>query len=458
MFMARRLALIAALMALAFVLWLGSVIGIPRQTAYAAETPPVPPEPTHQWIGTAGCASMGCHNANGLRGDPGSEYTTWLVHDPHARAYEILFSDKSRTIVKKLQLEDKRPAHELPLCLNCHVHKGYAEANHSSRFTKEDGVGCESCHGPAGAWASEHYKPQWANLTPTAKTDKGMWDTQTLVGRVKSCTPCHVGAAGMDVNHDLIAAEHPRLAFEFSAYHALMPHHWQDKKDKEAGYSPRARPDWDAAAWFVGQALTSEAAVQLLASRTEKVWPEFAEYDCTACHHSLQDESWRQRQNREFAGRRPGNLPWNEWYLSPLPYQGGIPQQLAKLKRLMEDKIVPDKDAVRVQAGLASAELAMWAKRFDQDRQASDKLAAMLRELVNKGSKESATSWDEAAQRYLAVVAAYHAKSTQPLPLESLKDIRFLLQSSIYRDGAASGFTPERLQNSYLSLLNRLGS
>ena len=39
--------------------------------------------------------------------------------------------------------------------------------------------------------------------------------------------------------------------------------------------------------------------------------PEYAELDSFACHHALTatKDSWR--QERGFAGRRPGNTPWN---------------------------------------------------------------------------------------------------------------------------------------------------
>jgi len=41
------------------------------------------------------------------------------------------------------------------------------------------------------------------------------------------------------------------------------------------------------------------------------IWPEYAELDCFACHHSLTSakDSWR--QERGYPGRRPGNPPWN---------------------------------------------------------------------------------------------------------------------------------------------------
>ena len=73
----------------------------------------------------------------------------------------------------------------------------------------------------------------------------------------------------------------------------------------------------EAQAWRVGQVVSAEAALRLLIGRAtaakEKAqpWPEFAEYDCYACHHGLQGPSWRQK--RGYAGRVPGSLRWNDW-------------------------------------------------------------------------------------------------------------------------------------------------
>ena len=41
------------------------------------------------------------------------------------------------------------------------------------------------------------------------------------------------------------------------------------------------------------------------------MWPEYAELDCFACHHSLTrpEDSWRQAF--DYDNRRPGNPPLN---------------------------------------------------------------------------------------------------------------------------------------------------
>src|SRR5262249_11338289 len=149
------------------------------------------------------------------------------------------------------------------------------------------------------------------------KRELGMWSVTDAAARGRACAGCHVGAPPVsdelpprDVNHDLIAAGHPRLHFELATFLANLPPHW-NVAAKKNGAS-------DAQGWAVGQAVSAEAALELLAHRTatEKApWPEFAEYDCFACHHDLQPDGWRQQAQR-LGKRKPGTLPWGTWYFA----------------------------------------------------------------------------------------------------------------------------------------------
>src|SRR5262249_7174292 len=154
---------------------------------------------------------------------------------------------------------------------------------------KVDGVGCESCHGPAEKWKAVHYLPGWKDRSD--REQLGFLDTKDLAVRAESCVACHVGSPNREVNHDLIAAGHPRLRFDLGAYLANYPKHWSDARDK-AG-----RPALEAQVWAIGQVVSAQAAVKVLqhrAAAADKPWPEFAEYDCFACHHSLSAPNWRQ--------------------------------------------------------------------------------------------------------------------------------------------------------------------
>src|SRR5207249_1322642 len=99
------------------------------------------------------CAAAACHHGNEPAGSKGSEYTTWINKDPHARAYEVLFNDSSRQIIE--QLGQTKPAHLNSVCLNCHVQpdsQALVTEDREVRRLLGDGVGCEACHGPADKW------------------------------------------------------------------------------------------------------------------------------------------------------------------------------------------------------------------------------------------------------------------------------------------------------------------
>ena len=129
-----------------------------------------------------------------------------------------------------------------------------------------DGVSCEACHGAASQLAGAAYHggvgENCRTIINTRRASECK-NTKDLIRRAEVCIGCHVGQADTgdgsrgDVTHELIAAGHPRLAFEFSAYMANMPVHWNP-----AAHAAKS----EASAWVVGQALTAEAAKQLRAS------------------------------------------------------------------------------------------------------------------------------------------------------------------------------------------------
>src|SRR5207248_2566103 len=129
----------------------------------------------------------------------------------------------------------------------------------------------------------------------------------------------------------------------------------------------------------------------------------------------------------------------------------------------MEQKAVPDPVLVRELAGKAIKMLEARAKQFDEARYTSKELAAILQQLADRGAREKAGSWDEAAKTYLAVVAVHLAwretSRVQPPDLgNELRKIRGLLQSPSDKDGSQGRYTPELLLEPYGMLRKRLGS
>ncbi len=297
-----------------------------RREAPAAVAGPSNKETAPRFMGVATCMSSACHHKDVLPDAAGCEYTTWLEKDQHARAYAILFDERSRRIVTAYgQLADPKQSHpeKEALCLRCHSTDAPPDLR-GPRFSAADGVGCESCHGPAEKWLSRHYLDEWKTKSQHDKEALGFAPTKNLVVRAGQCAACHVGSGDADVNHDLIAAGHPRLNFELGTYHAKLPHHWKEKGDN-------ATADFASRLEAVGQVVSARAALRLLdqrASQPDKVWPEFAEYDCLACHHRLQEPSKRPASK--------GVAPWSDWYYSLLPAESVETKLLADLRSEMQ--------------------------------------------------------------------------------------------------------------------------
>jgi hypothetical protein len=152
-------------------------------------------------------------------------------------------------------------------------------------------VACEACHGPAEQWLGTHTRQN----SHEASVKAGMIDTKNLEIRAKTCLACHLGAPGQEVDHELIAAGHPDLAFELDTFTAAQPAHHRP-----------APPAMRQRGWAVGQAVALAESMRLLQTHAEKSWPEFSDLECYQCHHDLRAESWRIQ--RGYPGRKPGAL------------------------------------------------------------------------------------------------------------------------------------------------------
>jgi hypothetical protein len=389
------------------------------------------------WQGVASCSAMPCHHQGPSARKPGNEFGIWFEQDPHARAYEVLTDDISRNISRRLRRKSEPDRDDL--CLRCHVDPKWEEASKDPNFSLSDGVGCESCHGPAQSWLTNHYRE---GLTPTDRR-RGMHDTRSLSNRVRICLDCHVGGSGQDVDHDLIAAGHPALRFEFGAYHALLPRHWDDRKDRDPERDPRGRRDFEARAWALGQVAAGQAALRLLAARASapadrRPWPELAEYDCFSCHHDLQAPSWRQKRASASAG-----IPlWGDWYFSSFEVAvtartGGSDVRAREMDRQVEElrKHLESWNPPRPTVASRAARLADDLERELTAAENAGRypIEALARQLVEQGNGTAARSWDSATQSYLGLTALNQAwrdlHSGRPSPLDaSLIELRRVLE------------------------------
>ena len=250
---------------------------------------------TSNYVGPGSCSAVACHGA--IRPVPGArilqtEYSTWVSQDRHARATEVLGNMVSQRMGRILGIGNPQQAEKCLLCHSLDV-----PANVRGRNFATEGVSCEACHGPATGWLGYHVTKD-ANHDESVK--RGMYDTKDTVKRTEKCLTCHLGSSEKFVDHEMIAAGHPDLVFELEAFSAAMPRHWKETTDTDA-YKP-------VHTFAVGQLTHFRASLDRLARRVKgPIWPEYAELDCFACHHSLTrpEDSWRQAQGYENRAR-PG--------------------------------------------------------------------------------------------------------------------------------------------------------
>ncbi len=84
-----------------------------------------------KYIGATKCKM--CHN----KADKGEQYNKWAA-GPHAKAMDALTGDEKTN----------------PKCLKCHSTAASVDQSLVATIKVEEGVSCESCHGPGSAYKS----------------------------------------------------------------------------------------------------------------------------------------------------------------------------------------------------------------------------------------------------------------------------------------------------------------
>jgi hypothetical protein len=380
-------------------------------------------------LASASCAAASCHGSGKL-GHTGGEYSTWAPTlldegptDPHSKAYRILFNDDSVRIARLLGLS---PPHREPRCLKCHATPGVRPG-----LAISEGVGCGSCHGPAEQWIALHHLPSWKAVPERERWERyGFMPTKNATARILECAGCHVGDATREVNHDMIAAGHPRLAFEAARWHFHPSYrtHWTEKTPQ---------PEFEVRAWIIGQAVTLRAATDLLRVRAERavadapgsVWPEFAGYSCYSCHHAIDPGFYLPGE----AGPQPTGQPrWETWSTSAVRIAAAYTarafpgtatpslEAVRALEKVMEDPD-PKPELVRSRAAAAVAQLDAWVAFLQTAeecrrgvRNNRDLPGQLIRELARdaltpdrRALRES--DWDFLAAHVLGCAAMSHA-------------------------------------------------
>jgi hypothetical protein len=371
------------------------VLGFSAFTALAVEK-----RVAAKMLGSLSCSSASCHGnqpGQSSRPRPREEYLRWLQADPHARAKETLASERYQAILARLNQRSggQVEAQVQARCVRCHDPLGMSGGVASNSIT-EHGIGCESCHGNAEKWLARHYE---RGIERSELISLGMIDTTSLETRGQQCASCHVGSADQDMNHEMIAAGHPPLRFELSAYHDLIPHkHWDDTRER------LEKREFQVQLWAAGQAASAQASLELLAARCGQTenWPELAEYNCFACHQRL-----RAPIDLPDAHGQVGRPNWSRWnttfpaLVKPNAASVANETSLEKLRTLFGESFPPDPAQVRTASLAAHLELSILSKG---DALTGEKL---LQTLVASWKNETQDSdWEVRCQQYLALLAA----------------------------------------------------
>jgi hypothetical protein len=95
-----------------------------------------------KYIGAAKCKM--CHN----KPDKGEQYNKWMA-GPHANAMKALSTDKAKEIASAKGIAD--PSTD-KACIKCHSTMGSIDSKLVAGITMEEGVSCETCHGPGSKY------------------------------------------------------------------------------------------------------------------------------------------------------------------------------------------------------------------------------------------------------------------------------------------------------------------
>ncbi len=121
------------------------------------------------------------------------DQNAWWFDDPHYSAVEP-FLDRARKpskIARLYGLSPEQMARGDSLCMDCHGTVATARATREA----QDGVSCQSCHGPGASYLDPHQEGEKSQGRQRPGFQKalqlGMKDLQDLKVRMRNCASCH---------------------------------------------------------------------------------------------------------------------------------------------------------------------------------------------------------------------------------------------------------------------------
>jgi hypothetical protein len=386
-----------------------------------------------QFVGVASCAGTTCHGRSEGNGAVVRQDELMIWQDAaspagaHSRSYAVLASPRSRDIARRLGLPNG-DATRAEMCLGCHATPAPA-GRRGPRFQVTDGVGCEGCHGAAGSWLASHYA---VGGTHANNVQHGLAPLENPRARAAICLDCHFGSAdqGQFVNHRIMAAGHPRIAFELDLFTTLQAHHTED-----ADYQARKGRPNAVQTWATGQAMALERSLSLFATSergTEGIFPEFYFLDCHSCHRRISDNPSAEPTALANPGRPIpiGMPPYNDENMIMLSAAARVvsPELAARFERdsrAFHRAVASDRiGAVRAAAALRETVRAL-SSAFNAAQMGAPQTFAIIEAITSNAVSERFTDYAGSVQAVMATDTLLSALvSGGTVPAERANTIR----------------------------------
>jgi len=325
-----------------------------------------------------------------------NEYVTWFKHDAHAKAYKTLLSDKSKLIAKILGIG---AAHKSPVCLQCHS-DNVPQSQRAKFFKIEDGVSCETCHGGAEFWLGLHVAGTGSHADNIAN---GMYPTDDPHARAELCLSCHSGMGDRSITHQILGAGHPRLRFELDTFMANQPAHYRIDDD----YKVRKAFASGTYNWAIGQIESVQLMLTAMSDPERSgvgIFPEFAFFDCHACHHPMRSV------DRDTGGHAtvPGVPRLNDAGLIMVSVLASVidPTQaktIADATRDMHRASVDGVQAVRDALDKLHKAVTILRREVEQTKFSAALTSQILNKMITSGANGRYVDYLEAEQATMAV-------------------------------------------------------
>jgi Cytochrome c554 and c-prime len=363
--------------------------------------------------GVASCAGSTCHGRQEATGAQvrQNEVLSWSspssLTGVHSRAWTVLAGARAQAIGKRLGIGNVQAS---GACIACHADPAPARG---PRWQLSDGVGCEACHGASTRWLASHAGVKASHAENVAK---GMIALERPAVRASLCLDCHFGSAkpGQFAFHRIMAAGHPRIAFELDLFTALQRHH-----DEDADYAARKTVAGGVQTWAVGQAMAVERALALLPTASAGFGgPDYYFYDCRSCHRSFSDDPAVPITARTNGWRPipPGQPVWNDEQIIMLSAAAGIAapdlaRNFAAQSRAFHAAMGGDRAGALQAAATLKATAATLAQRLGSTRFDRAQTFALI-EAVLIGNAPAYTDYQGGAQAVMAADTLLNALVT----------------------------------------------